>query len=162
ARRAVEKSPKFGFAWARLAELEFSFGRTGAAASALERALSLSPRHAEAVALKGFLSAAQNRIPAAIQSFNEAIAIDGALGNAWLGRGLCKIRQGGGPFLGFAGMENGKSKIDDALRDLETAAVLEPQRALPRSYLGKAFSQSGDDVRAITELTLAQRLDPND
>src|SRR2546421_11159544 len=45
---ATEKSPNFGFAWARAAELEFSFGRTPEALAALENALRLSPRNAEA------------------------------------------------------------------------------------------------------------------
>jgi Flp pilus assembly protein TadD len=45
---------------------------------------------------------------------------------------------------------------------LQVAATLEPQRALLRSYLGKAFSQTRDSERAEKELRLAQRLDPND
>src|SRR5208282_2431264 len=52
ARAATEKSPNFGFAWERLAELEFSFGHTDAALAALEKSLQLSPRNAEALALK--------------------------------------------------------------------------------------------------------------
>ena len=36
ARKATEISPDFGFGWARVAELEFSFGRTGDALEALE------------------------------------------------------------------------------------------------------------------------------
>jgi hypothetical protein len=42
------------------------------------------------------------------------------------------------------------------------AATLEPQRALLRSYLGKAFSNAKDNERAERELALARRLDPND
>jgi tetratricopeptide (TPR) repeat protein len=94
ARRAVEKSPNFGFGWTRVAELEFSFGRTTEALSALENGLKLSPRNAQAIALKGFLLAAQNKFSEAIIWFEEAMALDGGLGNAWLGRGLCLIRQG--------------------------------------------------------------------
>src|SRR2546429_3558753 len=94
ARRAVELSPEFGFGWARMAELEFSFGRTGATQDALAHALRLSPRNAPAIALHGFALAAKNRIDDALATFNEAIAADGSLGNAWLGRGLCRIRRG--------------------------------------------------------------------
>src|SRR5205809_1064350 len=93
ARRAVELSPEFGFGWARMAELEFSFGRTGATQDALAHALRLSPRNAQAIALHGFVLAAKNRIDDALATFNEAIAADGSLGNAWLGRGLCRIRR---------------------------------------------------------------------
>jgi len=85
ARKSVEASPKFGFGWARVAELEFSFGRVPAAREALDRALQLAPRNAQPIALRGFLLAAENRIQPAIASFDEAIALDGALAIAWLG-----------------------------------------------------------------------------
>jgi cytochrome c-type biogenesis protein CcmH/NrfG len=147
ARAATQKAPDFGFAWERLAELEFSFGHTDAALAALEKSLLLSPRNAEALALKGFLLAAQNKIADARKYFDGAIAVDGALGNAWLGRGLVRIHQG---------------DADGGLKDLQVAAVLEPNRALLRSYLGKAFANKYDDQRAGKELALAQKLDPND
>lgn len=147
ARAATEQSPGFGFAWARLAELEFSFGRVPEALAALERALQLAPRNAQAVALKGFLLAARNKIPAAREQFEHAIALDGALGHAWLGRGLVRIRSGDA----VGGRE-----------DLQVAAALEPQRALLRSYLGKAFANANDAERALKELDLAKKLDPND
>ena len=147
ARAATQKAPNFGFAWERLAELEFSFGHTDAALAAQERSLQLSPRNAEALALKGFLLSAQNKIAVARKYFDDAIAADGALGNAWLGRGLVRIHQG---------------DAVGGLKDLQMAAVLEPNRALLRSYLGKAFANQYDDVRAKKELTLAKKFDPND
>ena len=58
----------------------------------------------------GFVLAGQNKIKEAITYFDQAIAIDGALGNAWLGRGLCKIRRG---------------HTDEGRKDLQTAATLE-------------------------------------
>ena len=147
ARQAAAASPKSGFAWARVAELEFSFGHTWTALDALNRSLALSPRNAQALALKGFLLAAQNRTRDAITCFDQALATDSALGNAWLGRGLCRIR------LGHAA---------EGREDLLVAAALEPQRAELRSYLGKANANSGDYVRANKELQLARRLDPDD
>jgi tetratricopeptide (TPR) repeat protein len=147
ARRAAETSPRFGFAWVRVAELEFGFGRVLAAREALERGLQLAPRNAQALALRGFLLSAQNRIAEAIAAFDQAIALDGALGNAWLGRGLCKIRRG---------------QREAGREDLQVAASIEPQRAVLRSYLGKAFSNAGDLARARKELGLAKELDPND
>lgn len=147
ARAATQKSPNFGFAWERLAELEFSFGHTTAALTALETSLRLSPRNAQALALKGFLLAAQNQPAAARAFFEEAIAVDGALGNAWLGRGLIRIHRG---------------DTAGGVRDLQVAAALEPNRSLFRSYLGKAFANRYDDARARKELALAQKFDPND
>lgn len=147
ARTATEKSPNFGFAWARLAELEFSFARVSDARAALDKGLQQSPRNAQALALQGFLLAARNEITPAIAKFDEAIAIDGALGNAWLGRGLGQIRQG---------------RAEAGRQDLHVAATLEPNRSILRSYLGKAYSNSKDQVRARKELELAKKLDPND
>src|SRR5262249_37670787 len=92
ARSAVERPPQFGFGWARVAELEFSFARVRAARAAVRKALSLTPRNAQAHALNGFLLAAENKLAAAIDSFDRAIEIDPAVGNAWLGRGLCQRR----------------------------------------------------------------------
>jgi tetratricopeptide (TPR) repeat protein len=147
ARQAVACSPDFGFAWARVAELEFSFGHAGRAIDALDKSLTLAPHNAQALALKGFLLAAQNRIGDAIGWFDRALAVDSALGNAWLGRGLCRIRRGDA----VGGRE-----------DLLVAAALEPQRAGLRSYLGKAYADAGDYPRASKELQLAKKLDPND
>jgi Flp pilus assembly protein TadD len=147
ARAAVRLAPSFGFAQGRAAELEFSSGQIGRARAAIEHSLQLAPRNPQAHALKGFLLAAEDRIPEAIDSFEEAIAIDGGLGDAWLGRGLCRIRQG---------------RSEEGREDLQVAAALEPQRAVLRSYLGKAFGNAGDAQRAADELVLAKTLDPGD
>jgi tetratricopeptide (TPR) repeat protein len=147
ARKATELSPQFGYAWARVAELEFSFGRTMIAMKVLERALELSPRNAQAHSLQGFLLSAENRVGAARRSFDTAIELDGALGNAWLGRGLTQIRQ---------------NHESEGRRDLQTAAVLEPNRSILRSYLGKAFSQVGINGKANLEFERAKELDPKD
>jgi Tfp pilus assembly protein PilF len=147
AQKAASLSPQFGFAWERVAELEFSFGRARQSEVALDKSLALSPQNAQAQALKGFLLASQNRIGDAIAWFDLAIATDGGLGNAWLGRGLCRIRRGDT----FGG-----------LRDLMIAAATEPQRSLLRSYLAKGFSNAGDDMLASREIAIALRLDPND
>jgi Tfp pilus assembly protein PilF len=147
ARQAAAKSPEFGFAWERVAELEFDFGHTQSALDALDSSIARSPRNAQALALKGFLFAAQNKTREAIPWFDRALAVDSALGNAWLGRGLCRIRRG---------------DADGGREDLLVAAALEPQRAELRSYLGKAYANAGDYLRAFRELQLAKALDPND
>jgi len=147
ARLAADKSTNFGFAYERVAELEFGFGRTQPALRALSRSLTLSPRNAQALALQGFLLTAENNVAGAIPWFDRAIAADGNLGNAWLGRGLSEIHVG-------------HSK--EGFRDLLMAAALEPSRSVLRSYLGKAFSDVGDDPHADKELNLARDLDPND
>ncbi|HEY1790815.1 MAG TPA: FecR domain-containing protein, partial [Verrucomicrobiae bacterium] len=147
AKKATESDPQFGFAWERVAELEFSFGRTDRAFQALDTSLSLAPRNAEALALKGFLLVAQNRAAAAVVWFDQALAVDSSLGNAWLGRGLCRIR-----IRDFAG----------GREDLLVAAAIEPQRAVLRSYLGKAYADDWEFHRAAAEFQRAKQLDPND
>jgi tetratricopeptide (TPR) repeat protein len=148
-----------GFALARIAELQFSFGRTAEAKAAVEQALEITPRNAQAHALRGFLLSAENKIADARASFEQAIAIDPALGNAWLGRGLTSLRKGD--------REAGR-------RDLHTAAVLEPTRSIFHSYLGKAFSNEAASWRnlfsgtgeleslANKDLARAAELDPDD
>ncbi len=147
ARAASTNAPTLGFAWARVAELEFSFGRQRQAQQALEKALALSPENAQAWALRGFVSCAQSRFKPARQAFEQAILLDGALGNAWLGRGLCRIRQ---------------SDVVGGRQDLEIAASSEPQRSLLRSYLGKAFFEERQSDKAFHELELAAKIDPQD
>ena len=147
ARSAVARSPDFGFGWERVAELEFSFGRIDRASTALDEALRLSPRNAQALALKGFLLAAHNNTRDAIVWFDRALDADSTLANAWLGRGLCRIRRGDSP----GGRE-----------DLLIAAAMEPERATLRSYLGKAYGDADEMHRAIHELNLAKQMDTND
>ena len=147
ARKATVIAPESGYAWARVAELLFSFGRTQDASKALERAIQLAPRNAQAHALRGFLLAAENHIGKARESFEQAITLDGALANAWLGRGLTSIRRG---------------HEDEGRRDMQVAAALEPNRSILRSYLGKAASQVGSNAKANLELDRAKKLDAND
>ena len=147
ARMAAQRSPRFGFAWARVAELEFGFGNRDAAATAVQTALEVSPENPQAWTLDGFLWHARNNPNKALKSLERAITLDPALGNAWLGRGLTRFRMGD-PEAGRA--------------DLQVAATLEPQRSLLRSYLGKAFTDRWQEELATKELRRARELDPND
>jgi tetratricopeptide (TPR) repeat protein len=147
ARRAVELSPAFGHGWARVAELEFSFGHVRRARAALDRARDLAPENAQAMALMGFLLAAESQVGRALLHFEDAIAQDPALGNAWLGRGLTRIRLG---------------DLTGGIEDLQMAYTLEPQRAVLRSYLGKAFDLNRQPGQAQAELDRARALDPGD
>ncbi|MGJ8726414.1 MAG: TonB-dependent receptor domain-containing protein [Roseibacillus sp.] len=147
ARLAIQLAPDHGFAWARLAELEFSFGENGKAENALNQALKLTPRNPQAHALQGFIFAGRNKLELAEASFETALSIDGALGNAWLGRGLVKIRRG---------------NLEEGRKDLQSAATVEPTRAIFHSYLGKAFGEEGERKLSGKDFALASRLDPLD
>ncbi len=144
ARQAVKIAPEFGFAWARLAELEFGFGHRREAAKALQSARQISPRNAQAVSLTGFMALAENHPHRALDVFAQASALDGSLPTAWAGRALAEAQLG---------------REDAARRDFQIAATLEPQRGLFRSYLGKAWSQLGEDRLAEKDFALAEKLD---
>ena len=57
-------------------------------------------------------------------------------------------------------MHNGEREAGRA--DLQTAAALEPNRSVLRSYLGKAFDNAAETAIAQKELRLAKQLDPAD
>jgi tetratricopeptide (TPR) repeat protein len=125
AERAANLDANSGFAWTRVAESQFNLGRGPEAKAALERGLKLAPRSPAAHALRGFVLSAENNLKDAKDSFETAIALHSALGDAWLGRGLCLIKQG---------------QVEAGRRDLLTAAALEPNRAIFRRYLSENFS----------------------
>lgn len=147
ARAATRLSPGNGFAWTRLAELEFSAGRDREALAAVAKGLELTPENPRAHALMGFVLSARNRIPEARAAFERAVSLDGAFGNGWLGLGLVKIKQG---------------DLDGGRADLQTAATVEPTVSIFHSYLGKAMSMDGRKAEAEKDLALARQLDPND
>ena len=147
ARAATRLSPGNGFAWTRLAELEFSAGRDREALAAVAKGLELTPENPRAHALMGFVLSARNRIADARAAFERAVALDGAFGNGWLGLGLVKIKQG---------------DLDGGRADLQTAATVEPTISIFHSYLGKAMSQDGRKAEAEKDLAFARELDPND
>lgn len=147
ARRATELAPSNGFAWTRLAELEFSAGRNKEARVAIDRALEFTPNSARVHALQGFILSAENRIAEARAAFDRAVGLDGSFGNGWLGLGLTKIKMG---------------ELAAGRADLQTAATVEPTSSIFHSYLGKAMSQDGRKLEAGKDLELARKLDPND
>jgi tetratricopeptide (TPR) repeat protein len=145
--RATTLAPDNGFAWTRLAELEFSAAHNKQARAAIEKGLALTPDNARAHALRGFILSSDNRIDEARASFETSVRLDGAFGNGWLGLGLTKIKKG---------------ELQAGRADLQTAATVEPTSSLFHSYLGKAMSQDGRKVEAAKDLKLARTLDPND
>ena len=147
ARRAVDLAPENGFAWTRLAELEFSAGRTRQARAAIARGEGLTPDNARTHALRGFILCAENRIDEGRAAFERSVKLDGSFGNGWLGLGLTRIRQGD--------LEGGRAA-------LQTATTVEPATSLFHSYLAKAMSRDGRREEAAKDLALARMLDPAD
>ena len=145
--RATELAPDFGASWIRLAEIEFAFTKRKKAHELLTRGLEQSPMQARGQSLLGFIALENNDNQSALESFDRAIDLDGDLGNAWLGKGITLLRM---------------RKTQAGRTALQTAAALEPQRSLFRSYLGKAFGELGDKELAVKEFGIAHTLDPAD
>ena len=145
--RATDLSPNNGYAWTRLAELEFSEAHNKAARAAIEKGLALTPDNARAHALRGFILSADNQIAEARAAFEISVRLDGGFGNGWLGLGLTKIKGG---------------HLAEGRADLQTAATVEPTISIFHSYLGKAMSRDGRKEEAAKDLKLARKLDPND
>ncbi len=62
--------------------------------------------------------------------------------------------------MGLAKIRDGD--LDEGTREIETAASLDPNNSLVRSYLGKAYFEEKRGSLAETELEQAKLLDPED
>ena len=147
AQAAAARAPRLGLAQARLAEMLFSHGDLPAARKANAVALRWAPRHPQVLVLDGFLLAAAKETRRAAERFEQAIQLEPRLGNAWLGRGLCRFRLG---------------EIRGGLDDLIAAAALEPNRGQLRATLAKGWQTAGQPIRARQELDLAMQVDAGD
>ncbi len=146
-REATEKAPDNAIAWARMAELRLSTGDLNGALTAAQRAAGLAPNIARTQTVLGYAYLIQINIKAAKQVFEKAIRIDSAAPLPRLGLGLAKIRGGH--------LKEGRSEI-------EIAAGLDPDNALIRSYLGKAYFDEKRSPLDADQFQMAKALDPQD
>lgn len=147
AEAATRVETENGLAWARLAELRLSLGDAQGALHAAGKAETLSPDLARVQTVLGYAYLTRIKTDKALAAFNRAIALDDAAPLPRLGSGLAKIR-------------NGHLKAGRA--DIEIAAGLDPDNALIRSYLGKAYFDEKRDPLDARQFEMAKRLDPND
>jgi tetratricopeptide (TPR) repeat protein len=129
---------------AREAEVLFMFGRISEAEDILAR-ITGSSWYTET--LKGFLALANRDTTAAETLFESAAELESGAGLPQLGLGLVAA---------------GRGELLEARSFFEKATVLEPSRALYRSYLGKAYFEADTYSGAKPELARAIELDPND
>ena len=134
-------------AWARLAELQSSFGELKKALKAAQKAVALEPNLARTQTVLGFAYLTQVKTKQAKDAFAKAIALDQADPLPRLGLGLAKIREG---------------HLDEGSRDIEVAASLDPNNSLVRSYLGKAYYEEKRTALDEREYAVAKELDPKD
>jgi tetratricopeptide (TPR) repeat protein len=144
---AVALSPSNALGWARLSELRLTRAETGAAIEAAQRAVSLAPQSSRAQSVLGFAALADLDVSGAAAAFEQAITLEPDSPLPRLGLGLTKIRRG---------------RLLDGRRDLEIASALNPQNAVIRSYLGKAYFDERRNALAGESFALAKTLDPLD
>ncbi len=145
-RVGVQKNPDDALLLARLAELELAFNEVDEAERLIQRSLQIDPEEPYAKTVLGFIRLLQKNTADAKTLFVSASKDSGA-GLPLLGLGLSKIYEGD--------LEAGKT-------ELARAVLMEPSRAVYRSYLGKAYFELEEETRAINEYDEAIRLDPND
>lgn len=147
AQHAAELSPNDAMAWARVAELHLARGETSDSETAARRALSLDAELERTQTVAGFSRLLQMEAEDAKEAFLRALKLDSSSPLARLGLGLAKIRLG---------------DLSAGRRDLEIAAVLDPNNAMIRSYLGKAYYEEKRSPLAQDQFELAKQRDPKD
>jgi tetratricopeptide (TPR) repeat protein len=145
--KAVQLEPKNALAWARLAEIQSSFGAGKKALNAAQTAVALQPDLSRTQTVLGFAYLTQVKTQQAREAFARAIRLDQADPLPRLGLGLAQIREG---------------KLDAGSRDVEIAASLDPNNAVIRSYLGKAYYEEKRTTLDEREYAVAKGLDPQD
>jgi tetratricopeptide (TPR) repeat protein len=139
--------PEHARVLARLAELWLSLGYVDRALEAANRAATIAPDQPRALTVLGFTDLARLRTSEAKAAFERAIGRESRNPLAYLGLGLAKIRGG---------------DLHGGRHDIETAAALDVEDAVIRSYLGKAYFEERRDSLSAEQLALAQQLDPRD
>ncbi len=139
--------PEHSLVLARLAELWLSLGYVGKALEAANRAAAVAPDLPRTLTVLGFVELARLRTSSAKASFERAITQESSNPLAYLGLGLAKIRDG---------------DLHGGRHDIETAAALDVEDAVIRSYLGKAYFEERRDTLGAEQFTLAKQLDPRD
>jgi len=129
-------------AWARLAEIWLALGYRSRALEAAGRAAELSPDLSLTHSVQGFAALAAFRPVTAKEAFERAIRLNSADPLAHFGLGLAEIRQ---------------SNLNKGRREIEIAVGLDPNNALLRAYLGKAyFAERADSPGAYLDVLEAQ------
>ncbi len=159
ARRAAEANPDNVYAQIRVAELASSTGYFREALASADRAVSMSeapprPGLARAYTIRGFVHLTRMETDRALAEFGKAsktvqksrgtIQIDPLLP---LGIGLALMRQ---------------NRVEEGRARIEEAVSLDPNNALLRSYLGKAYYEEKRDDLAAETFDIAKTSDRRD
>jgi len=143
----VSEYPNDPLAWARLGELWLMFGDRGKALEAAHKAEELAPGLSRSQTVFGFAALAESHDTEARVAFERAIRFSSDDPLAHFGLGLAKIKRG---------------DLTEGRRELEAAVALDPNNALLRSYLGKAYYEEKRSPLEEQQFDIAKELDPAD
>ncbi len=145
--QALQRAPGNVTVRLRLAELALGRGDIEDANHQLDTVAQLAPSTERLPTLQGFVQLFEQRFSAAQGTFEQALSATPNDPLTHLGAGLARIAKGD--------LGSGRTHI-------EQAVVLDPARALYRSYLGKAFFEEDRETLALSEYARAIQIDPND
>ncbi|QSB03264.1 TonB-dependent receptor [Methylomonas sp. EFPC1] len=147
AQHASQLAPNDAMTWARLSELQLALGLRSESAESATKAFMLDPNLERTQTVQGFSHLFRVDTSQAMRHFESAIQLDSTAPLPRLGLGLTKIRSG---------------DLEAGRRDLEIAAILDPNNSLLRSYLGKAYYEEKRPALAGDQFDLAKQHDPKD
>ena len=133
--------------YARMAEVYLMLGDLDNALRHAEQSVKLDSKLSKSQAVLGYAYLTRNDAKNAELNFKIAIQLEQAAPLPHLGLGLALIRQG---------------KLEEGRREIEYAASLDPNNALIRSYLGKAYYEEKRDKVATDQFEMAKELDAKD
>ena len=146
ARKALEITPDHTAAAIILARLRFGTGYVEEAQSIIAAAIEKAPESGEAQNLLGFIEFSLREHQKAENAFQKAIELENSAA-PHMGLGILRMRAG-----------NEK----EALREMSVAVLLDPRRAMYRTYWAKMLYQMQRYQKALDVLDISKNIDPND
>lgn len=143
----LKQNPRYPGIHFRLARLLLSRPNPAAdfqeqAKKELQEELEIDPANAGAEYISGELAGQMQDLPAAVEHFTKASAIDPNFGDAYLGLGMALL---------------GQKKYGDAVAPLEKAVKLEPENPAGHYNLATAYARTGHKDAAEREFALQQQ-----
>ena len=143
--RQIERDPRNRHALATRAHLLAGQGRHVQALSDLEWLVQLAPNQASVWFNLGFVQESLGDLPAAAESFSQAVTLDPEMDRAWYGLGLCRIRQG---------------RWDDAVSALQRTTELQPMSPNGWYQLARVHLERGEPEQARRVLRHLHSFEP--
>ena len=145
--KAIEMKPSNNQAKILLSRIYFGSEQTKNAKLLLKQVIQEKPDDSAAQSLYGFILLSDNKTSDAAGIWQTLIDKGDTDADTYFGLSLAQMRQG---------------KVEQAMQNIATAVLLNPQRSMYLSYWGKMLHQIGRYDKALTVLDSAIRLDQRD